>query len=498
MSIFRSYFSKNNTIIANSKTNTAKNPVTQIFYGKNVSKKCTFTGFSGDTCDGVTGFSQTAVNGYSRFLFDLDLTDLRNEVNSCCLILNSGTTHHLKMVNTSNFDDTLLNDKVLIGDTRRATSFTLMLFKALSGSSWNEGVGYDYQRNIGMFEPEFDITHSTRPSNWLSATTLNSWIYPGTYLNTLPSSYTTLATQYFDNGNENINFSSPQLTREVNELLTASTNTISGNTYGIAFLPDFENLTGLTEAYSVGFFTRYTQTFYEPFLETSYNDTITDDRSNFNINKPSRLFLYLYDYNGNPICSDTQPTVEIIDCNGVTQLQLTSTTLTCGAYYIDLTISNLPQLPPVEYEDVWSNVTINGVLQPVVTNEFIIYDNAFSIGVNAGTPKIYGYSVSGVKEDEKISVGEKRKVFISTRVPYTVEQQVLVDNLQYRVYVTQGTTQVEVIPWSSVNMSFTHNYFLLDTSWMIPNEYYIDIKATSNQQVDIYSKQIKFQVVNQL
>ena len=79
-----------------------------------------------------------------------------------------------------------------------------MLFKALSGSSWNEGVGYDYQRNIGMFEPEFDITHSTRPSNWLSATTLNSWVYPGTYLNTLPSSYTTLATQYFDNGNENI------------------------------------------------------------------------------------------------------------------------------------------------------------------------------------------------------------------------------------------------------------------------------------------------------
>jgi len=73
-----------------------------------------------------------------------------------------------------------------------------------------------------------------------------------------------------------------------------------------------------------------------------------------------------------------------------------------------------------------------------------------------------------------------------------------VDNLEYRVYVTQGTTQVEVIPWSSVNKTFTHNYFLLDTGWMIPNEYYIDIKATSNQQVDIYRKQIKFQVINQL
>ena len=80
MSIFRSYFSKNNTLIAYSKTNTAKNPVTQLFYGKNVNKECTFTGYSGDTCDGVTGFTHTAINGYSRFLFDLDLYDLRNSI----------------------------------------------------------------------------------------------------------------------------------------------------------------------------------------------------------------------------------------------------------------------------------------------------------------------------------------------------------------------------------------------------------------------------------
>jgi len=69
----------------------------------------------------------------------------------------------------------------------------------------------------------------------------------------------------------------------------------------------------------------------------------------------------------------------------------------------------------------------------------------------------------------------------------------MLDNLQYRIYVTQGTTQVEVIPWSTVNMSFTHNYFLLDS-----NEYHLDIKATSNQQVDTYRKVIKFQIVNQL
>ena len=218
----------------------------------------------------------------------------------------------------------------------------------------------------------------------------------------------------------------------------------------------------------------------------------------FNLYQSNRLFLYLYDNNGNPMCSDIQPTVDIVDCNDVIQLQLTSTTLTCGAYYIDVAITSLPQTPPVVYEDIWANIIINGIAQPSVTNEFIIYDNAFSIGSSVAQPKIYGYSVSGIKEDEKISQGETRKVFISTRVPYTTDEQVLLDNLQYRLYVTQGTTQIEVIPWSTVNMSFTQNYLLLDSSWMIPNEYYLDIKATSNQQVDTYRKAIKFQIVNQL
>ena len=47
-------------------------------------------------------------------------------------------------------------------------------------------------------------------------------------------------------------------------------------------------------------------------------------------------------------------------------------------------------------------------------------------------------------------------------------------------------------------MGNEHNYLLIDTGWMIPNEYYLDIKATSNQQVDTYRKAIKFQIINQL
>ena len=57
MSIINSYFSKNNTLISNSFTNTGRNPVMELFYG-NVA---------------TTQYP----NNYSRFIFDLDLTLLK-------------------------------------------------------------------------------------------------------------------------------------------------------------------------------------------------------------------------------------------------------------------------------------------------------------------------------------------------------------------------------------------------------------------------------------
>jgi hypothetical protein len=496
MSTHRSYLSKNNTIVSESTVNTAKNPVTQLFYGKNVSDKCKFTGLSGDTCNGSTGFTPTVVNGFSRLIFDLDLTDLKSKVGNCCLSLDGNSVvHTLKMTNTSNFDDKLLNDYVLVDGSRRATSFDLMLFK-VTGNTWSEGVGYDYSTPNHMFGPEFDIDYSIRPSNWFSSTTLSPWSIPGTYSNTTPSSYTVLATQSFDNGNENISFSSTLLTNEINHMLTGSTSSTTGVTYGVSFIPAFESLTGLTTAYSVGFFSRYTQTFYEPFLETSYDDTIDDNRNDFTVNKSSRLFIYVYD-NGTPVCLDVLPTVSINDCNGSLVITKTASKLTCGVYYIDLTLTTLSQASPVQYEDVWSGIIISGIPQPNITNDFIIHDNAYSIGTEAGVPKVFGYSVSGIKEDEKIKNGDTRKVFVSTRVPYTVSKEVLVDTLSYRLYVTEGKTQVEVIPWTPINKTSTKNYFLMDTSWMIPNEYFLDIKAVSNQQIDTYRKAIKFQIINE-
>jgi len=205
----------------------------------------------------------------------------------------------------------------------------------------------------------------------------------------------------------------------------------------------------------------------------------------------------LCDSDGTPLCLDYNPEVTIIDCHGNDVVSIKGRKLTCGVYYIDFSLSTVQQATPVQYSDVWNMLYVNGINIPPVTNEFIIYDEGYKIGTEGCGPKIYGYSISGVKEDEKITGGDIRKIYVSAREPYTTNKTVLVNNIQYRLYVREGNTQIDVIPWTMVNRTFTDNYFLLDTSWMIPNEYHLDIKATSNQQVDTYSKVIKFQIINE-
>ena len=122
----------------------------------------------------------------------------------------------------------------------------------------------------------------------------------------------------------------------------------------------------------------------------------------------------------------------------------------------------------------------------------------YQIGNNDSLPVDYAMSLSGVKRDERIKRGDVRKILVSARLPYTVNESKTIDNLQYRVWVTEGNAQVNVIDWKDVNMAYLSNYFLLDTSWMIPNEYYIDVKLTSNQEVKQYTNVMNFNIVNQV
>ena len=122
-------------------------------------------------------------NGFSRFIFDLDLTLLKEKVNDGTI--STGCTdnmvHTLKMVNTSTFNLEELNTTTSQGRLR-ATSFDLILFRIPNNQLWDEGVGYDFADLIYDYSNS-DKNFSTRPSNWIQTTTLSGWTEQGIYNN---------------------------------------------------------------------------------------------------------------------------------------------------------------------------------------------------------------------------------------------------------------------------------------------------------------------------
>lgn len=499
MSTHKSYFSKNNTIVFNSDVNTGRNPVVELFFG---------------SVDNLI-----SPKGFSRFIFDLNLQPLIDKINSgeigtgCT----NDITHVLNMKNTSSFDKELLNDKWSNG-RRRATSFDLILYRIpkTSGDTgtpqmWDEGVGYDYYFGDGlngsdadMFknEIESDKSFSERPSNWFKNSTISNWSHNGIYDNTNTSlnvgiNYENLHivdTQHFEFGDEDITF---DMTDEINGILFGLTTGVTG--WGISFVPNIENITGFTENYSVGFFSRHTQTFYEPYLETTYDNLIQDDRLSFYEKKENNLYLYSFNY-GQPQNFDENPIIDLYDSNNEPIegfMGLTGCNVTNGVYKVSISGLTADTIPCIVY-DVWKNIKINGLNINEVENEFVIYpiSDLYQIGVEDNEPSLYGFDFYGIKQDEKILNTDVRKVSVIIKKAYTTKEVLQKVNAHYRVYVKEGQTEVQVEGWTPINRTPTGHYFMFDTRDKIPNEYFIDIKVTTDKEVNTYKRELKFQIVN--
>jgi hypothetical protein len=498
MSILRSYINKNNTIISNSYVNTGRNPVIELNFG------------ASDLI--VPNF------GYTRFIFDLDLSLLEENISSGVISTGctSAMTHTLKMTNTSSFDNELLNS-FMSNERRRATSFDLILWRIpkFSGTTgqpqfWDEGVGYDYNDfNIAQNSANGGISpltyvdsraYSTRPSNWYQTTTLSGWSQNGIYNNVNQgvvnySGLTIVARQHFELGNEDLNMN---MTAEINGILNGSITGVTG--WGISYLPQIENITGLTESYSVAFFSRHTQTFYQPYLLTNYNDFVEDDRNLFLKNQENKLFLYVYQ-NGDFVNLDSDPFVRIEDRNGTAITGMTSLN-TClktkGIYEVTVPngFANFPT--PCLFYDVWSGLTINGQSIPNVTNQFTLqpYTSGIQIGSVSKDPEIYGFDFYGILQNEKILNTDIRKVGVTIKKAYTGQQLLLDVSGFYRVYVTEGTTEVLVQDWTPLNRTPNEYYFIFDMRDKIPNQYFVDIQVNTSGEKDTYKRQLTFSIVN--
>jgi hypothetical protein len=498
MSILRSYIDKNNTIISNSYVNTGRNPVIELNFG------------ASDLI--VPNF------GYSRFIFDLDLSLLRQNIQSGVISTGctTGMTHTLNMTNTSSFDNELLNT-FMTNERRRATSFDLILFRIpqISGTTggaqpWDEGVGYDYSNfNLTQGSPNGASTpltfvdsraYSLRPSNWFQTTTINDWSQPGIYDNNNQgvvnySGLTIVAQQHFELGNEDLFM---DMSNEINGVLNGTITGVTG--WGVAYLPQIENISGLTDSYSTAFFSRHTQTFYQPFLQTTYNDLIQDDRNIFLKNQENKLFLYIYQ-NGDFVNLDSDPFVRIEDRNGdaVNGMSSLNTCLrTKGVYEVIVPNGFTGSPSPCLFYDIWSGLTINGQAIPNVQNQFILqeYNAGIQIGSTSREPQKYGFDFYGILQNEQILNTDIRKVGVTIKKAYTGQQLLLDVSSFYRVYVKEGTTEVLVQDWTPINRTPNEYYFMFDMRDKIPNQYYVDIQVNTSGEKDTYKKQLTFNIVN--
>ena len=461
MSYFRSYFEKNNTIIKNSQANTAKNPTTEIFYG----------------------------SAFSKFLFKVDFTDLKNKVNNNELVVDSNTRHTLHLTNTIFGDE---GQKGLNRTTGRdrTSSFDLILFKL--DQFWDEGLGFDYA-DSGYDFVSGNRTFDERPSNWYYRTTLNTWTTAGVFHDspTVISGYTGNKI-HMDNGGENIDF---DITNYVNGIITGNTN----HGLGLSFAVVYQYLTPDRDQ-SVAFFTKYTQTFFEPYVDSHFEDTIMDNRNNFVEEIEQNLYLYVTK-GTNFYNLDSTPTVDILDSDGavITGLSgLTTTLIRKGIYKVTFTITTPECDGKKFFTDHWKSVILDGnTISGGVRQKFIPkpYTAGFTIGENQTELQRYAIQFFGIKQNEKIISGEIRKVVVTFK-SIDVPKTVLLDEVYYRIYIEEGTTQVMVHDWTLLDKT-NENSFQLDSSYLIPRQYFLQIKGKTHTEEIYYKESINFEIVSE-
>ena len=490
--ITRTYLSKMNSIIKGSDLNTGINPVSELLIGKHT----------------------------TRILCYFDHSKIKKMMEDGIMPDTAKISHRLKITNAGSIDFTMIHhtESSSVGDClkKRASSFDLIFF--LIPQTWDAGKGFDYSKN--EFLQDFYDTKSKDFGNRLISTDGCNWYQPrngfkwdeeGVYSNeTLTKEYEKYSTpsgstivfarQRFDIGGENIDI---DITDIVNKFVSGE---LENNGIGIAFAPALERLgedknsiLSLADNY-VGFFTPKTNTFFEPFVETRYCDYIDDDRANFVLNKNNRLYLYcnmggeLVNLDHNPVVTIKDGYDEVIFDNIEAQHQLK------GVYYIELNMSSKEFESDTMYYDTWSNIWYDGVQLDDVELDFTVKkpEMFFNVGNRLEDNQRFTPNVSGINDSENIKRGDIRKLKITARVQYSNQDYQLINGIETRLYVMDGMRELDVLPWEPVNKTFLENYMVIDTSILIPQRYYLDIKIKYGMEEIIHHDVLHFDIVNDI
>ena len=459
----RTYCDKICTIVLDSKLNSGLNPVSELHHGNGV---------------------------YSRMLLHFDHTDIKKKIEDKTYANVEKLHHYLRMTNAGSIDFTEIHcDKISDisnGRVKRAASFDLIFF--LIPMFWDGGKGFDMVYDKFSFKGNSMIVPHSKTRllsedgcNWFQPRNGYKWKEEGIYsTETLSREYENLASdcgssiilcrQHFDIGNENINI---DITDLVNKYVNEE---IPNYGIGVAFTPMTEIEDSEIEEYC-SFFTHKTNSFFEPFVETVYDDYISDDRGSFCLNKNNRLYLYC---NIGSIATnlDELPTCTIDD------IQYEVKQYSKGIYYAEVFGDSSVFRSNTMYYDVWSNIKYDGVSFDDIEMDFVVHGQLsfFYFGNTLSESTHFTSAVYGIKEEERIKRGDLRKVSILARQNYSKNRANVIDEMYYRLYVMDGTRELDIINWSHVNKTVKENFFNIDTNMLLPQKYYVDIKYKYNME----------------
>lgn len=448
--ITRTFLDKTNTIVYGDEVNLGMNPILELYYG----------------------------NVYTRGLIHFNIDKLKKLIEDNTYPDITKLTHKLKMKNVASLSTPYSSKCNIYNDAIRAKSFDLVFF--LIDKDWDMGGGFDFLKD--GFNTVNRI-YSTDGSNWFKANNMETWNENG-IMSASNIEKNIIAKQHFDVGNESIDV---DITSIVNDMILGN---IENHGIGIAFCNELESQSS-DEINYVGFFTNHTHTFFHPYLETVYNDTIQDDRTNFYLDKDNKLYFYA-SVGTKMVNLDKLPTCAI---NG-TQKGVKQATK--GVYYIELNMDSNIYDSEMMFYDIWSNIYYKGKHIPDKELYFTTKssEDYFSFGIPYETKKNDEIipSISGINYKENILQGDIRKINIITKIPYTSKQSYDIYDLYYRLYVLSGDEEITVIDWMPIDRGYNENYFLINTNELIPYRYFIDIKIKKDLEEKIYKKLTEFEI----
>lgn len=491
--IYKTYLSKFNTIIKDSKINTGLNPVSEIVRGH----------------DSIV----------SRALIWFDHNKVKKLIDDGIMPNMDKMKHTLHIHNSGAIDQTENHgcgfSSVSENYKLRSVSFDLIFF--LIPKPWDRGKGFHYTKTY--LNNEFYTATPIDPKrlvsedacNWYQPMNGYKWDEEGIYSNnTLSAEYdkwacreksVIIGRQHFDYGNENIEF---DITDVFNKFITGE---LENYGIGIAYTPMLELKEEKHENY-IGLLTDKTNLFFEPYVETRYYDYISDDRANFILDKDNRLYLYC-NIGDNMDSLDSIPKVtvrnnndEIIkDYNGTLIENVEATQYSKGVYYIDLKLSRNDFKADTMLYDTWDGLVYHGTNLEAVELDFTTKSpsNFFKIGdsleVNNET---FVPSIVGIKELEDIKRGDIRGLTIIARPSYTFNKYSLIDEMYIRLYIKDGTREIDVIEWDKVDKCLVNNYYTIDTNILIPQRYYIDVRIKYGMNNIVHHNVLSFNIVDDI